>query len=336
MAIPLSLLLAFASIGIIASIKWVYSLIRFIELHFLHTRHPLAVYQRSRRPAYALITGASAGIGLGTATALAHQGFGVILIGHLPDELALAKDFIRAQVRGAKVETVVLNAITASSSSVQKLASDLFAKDFAISVIINNVGGMPISNTPFRPFSTYLASDIDRVIDMNARFMAQLTVNMIPLLNAHRSSPLERSLVLSLTSAAAVGLPYLTMYSATKAFDLGLACGLAREFEMVPETAHIDSLAVMPGEVRSQGNCLGVPKGAPKWYSYGCLIVKTVDVAVRQGRRILVPYWLHHVQIRAMDYIPEKLLTREVAKTAILKRDEFNARHEQTRSTEMK
>ncbi|PHH50394.1 hypothetical protein CFIMG_005174RAa [Ceratocystis fimbriata CBS 114723] len=50
----------------------------------------------TKRPAYALITGASDGIGLGTATALARQGFSIILLGHLPNELALAKDFIRA------------------------------------------------------------------------------------------------------------------------------------------------------------------------------------------------------------------------------------------------
>ncbi|KAL5601489.1 hypothetical protein BROUX41_002533 [Berkeleyomyces rouxiae] len=330
-----SLLLALAALGSIVLLKGLFSASRFIQLHFIPPRRPLSAYKRSRRPAYALITGSSAGIGLGTAHALAQQGFGVILLSHMRDELAEAREFIQKRVPGAQVETIELDAITASPAAIARLAANLAARDFAMSVLVNNVGGMPIGGAPFRMFRTYAASDIDNIMAMNARFMAQLTACMIPLLCTHRSGPAERSLVLSLTSAGAVGLPYMTMYSATKAFDMGLACGLAREFAIDPEFAHIDSLVVMPGDVRSQGNCLGVAAGAPNWDIYGRFIVQTVDAAIRQKRRVLVPYWLHHVQIRAMDFTPEEILTREVTKVAVKKRDAFNARYEQRRVADM-
>jgi 17beta-estradiol 17-dehydrogenase / very-long-chain 3-oxoacyl-CoA reductase len=76
-----------STIGILTVLYAVQCLYSFLTLHLLTSKHPLKNYKRAgSEPTYALITGASAGIGLGIGKALVKQGFGVILLGHLPDE----------------------------------------------------------------------------------------------------------------------------------------------------------------------------------------------------------------------------------------------------------
>jgi 17beta-estradiol 17-dehydrogenase / very-long-chain 3-oxoacyl-CoA reductase len=80
-------ILILSTIGIFTVLYAVQCLYSFLTLHLLTTKYPLKNYKReSSEPTYALITGASAGIGLGIGKALVKQGFGVILLGHLPDE----------------------------------------------------------------------------------------------------------------------------------------------------------------------------------------------------------------------------------------------------------
>jgi 17beta-estradiol 17-dehydrogenase / very-long-chain 3-oxoacyl-CoA reductase len=76
-----------STIGIFTVLYAVKCLYSFLTLHLLTSKYPLKNYKRAgSEPTYALITGASAGIGLGIGKALVNQGFGVILLGHLPDE----------------------------------------------------------------------------------------------------------------------------------------------------------------------------------------------------------------------------------------------------------
>src|SRR5262245_59528784 len=101
-------LLVLAAVGAITSLRAVYSVLDFLALHFLKPSHPLSRYKRpSPGPTYALITGASAGIGLGVARALVKQGFGVILLGHLSDELDAASEELRRLRPDAAVRKIV-------------------------------------------------------------------------------------------------------------------------------------------------------------------------------------------------------------------------------------
>src|SRR5205085_1988614 len=110
---------------------------------------------------------------------------------------------------------------------------------------------------------------------MNARFMARLTALMLPILS-RKPRLKERSLILNTSAGGMVGLPWLVMYGATKAFNWSFSCGLARELEAHLETNHIDCLAIIPGDVRSQGNCEGVPDNEPRWDHFGQCIVDKV------------------------------------------------------------
>src|ERR1700733_7328146 len=101
-----------AMVGGLVVIRFVLSALDFLSFHLSRPSQPLKSYMREAdaagQPAYDLITGGSAGIGLGTAHELARYGFGVILVGRQLEKLAGAAAAIRAQPASAAVEMVVL------------------------------------------------------------------------------------------------------------------------------------------------------------------------------------------------------------------------------------
>lgn len=330
MGVSISLVHVLACIGTVVCLAVAERVVDFVLFHFTNPAKPLESYRRrGPAPAYALITGASAGIGYGIAQELVKNGFGVILLGHKGDELAESAAKLTALVpakytaeadAGAFVKTITMDAQTATPQEMEDaLRASVIEPGLRVSVLVNNVGSCPIAPPSWRELATYSPADIDSVIDLNTRFMARLTALMVPVL-AHNGSGADergvsfgthrRSLVINLSSAGNVGLPWMVMYGATKAFNLAFSRGLAREFEEKPETRHIDCVCVVPGDVKSQGNCIGTSKGSPDSDSYGAYIVNRVDGAVRRGWRDFTPYWLHHLQLSLMDIIPEKHRTK--------------------------
>lgn len=334
MGISISPVHILACIGTVVCLFVAERAVDFLFFHFSTPAKPLESYRRrGPDPAYALITGASAGIGYGIGQALVRNGFGVILLGHKEAELAEAAARLVAQVppeystgagvdAGAFVKTIVMDAQTATPQELEDaLRATVVDAGLRVSILVNNVGSCPVALPAWREHATYSPEDIDAVIDLNTRFMARLTALMVPVL-AHNGAGADaqgasfgthrRSLIINLSSAGNVGLPWMVMYGATKAFNLAFSRGLARELEMSPETKHIDCLCIVPGDVRSQGNCLGSSKGSPDSDTYGAYIVNRVDGAVRRGWRDVSPYWLHHLQLALVDFIPESHRTKGV------------------------
>lgn len=90
----------------------------------------------------AVITGASSGIGLVTAKALAAQGWRVIAQGRDPDRTAAAEREIRAAAGpGGQVE--MLRADLSLVADAARLADEIAAKTDRVDVLLNNAGGTP-------------------------------------------------------------------------------------------------------------------------------------------------------------------------------------------------
>ncbi len=322
-------ILILASVGALTLLYSAYSILRFLTFHLIKPSHPLKSYKRSGpEPAYALITGSSAGIGFGVARALVKEGFAIILLGHLPSELAQAKATLQKLRPDAVVRVLVMDVRTATPGEMDAAVQSI--ADLRVSILVNNVGGNPIKLPAFRAMATYSSEDVDAVINMNARFMARFTALMLPILS-RKPGPKERSLILNTSSSAMVGVPWLVMYGATKAFDWGFSCGLARELTACPETNHIDCLAIIPGEVRSQGNSEGVSNSEPRWDHFGQLIVDKVDNAISRGHRDLSPFMMHDIQVRILAVLPELMKTAALNDALTKKRDAFNTAHEKSR-----
>ena len=86
----------------------------------------------------ALVTGASAGIGRHTALGLARAGMRIIMAGRNAARTEAARRFVRENVPGAEVETVLAD--FSSLAAVRALADDVLARHERLDLLINNAG----------------------------------------------------------------------------------------------------------------------------------------------------------------------------------------------------
>ncbi|KAK2021541.1 NAD(P)-binding protein, partial [Colletotrichum zoysiae] len=197
---------------------------------------PLTRYQKKGPfESWALVTGASAGIGLGCAQELALRGFNLVLCGHDVDELEDARALIESECRQRRlggdvaVRLVVLDPVAGSARQLQAAVDGL--ADLDVTVLVNDAGGVPAQQQQQRRrrLREMSAEDVDAAIDLNVRFMARLTRLMAPALA--RNGP---SLVLnvgSTTAATAWGSApgAAAVYPAAEAFVASFSRALARE-----------------------------------------------------------------------------------------------------------
>jgi short-subunit dehydrogenase len=168
---------------------------------------------------WALVTGASAGIGVALARELAAGGANLVLTARRKDRL----DELSASLRSRhKVKTEVFVADLAEAGAPEKIFAFTKEKGLDIDLLINNAG--------FGQFGEFPSVEIQRLLDMvqvNCHAVVHLTRLYLPeMIARHRGD------VLILASTASFqAVPYISTYAATKAFDLLFAEGLAEEMK---------------------------------------------------------------------------------------------------------
>ncbi|BAN00428.1 SDR family NAD(P)-dependent oxidoreductase [Ilumatobacter coccineus] len=135
----------------------------------------------------AAVTGASGGLGLETARALAARGAHVVLAARNPDKLADAVDTITAQHPGASLDTIVLD--LADIGSCRRAAVELLTRVDRLDLLVNNAGVMC---TPFG----HTADGFEMQTGTNHLGHMAWTIPLIDLLT--RSSPAR---IINLSSA---------------------------------------------------------------------------------------------------------------------------------------
>ena len=86
----------------------------------------------------ALVTGASAGIGLYTALGLARAGFRVLIAGRDAQRPEAARRFVATRVKSA--ELAIALADFADLTAVRALAAEILARYQQLDVLVNNAG----------------------------------------------------------------------------------------------------------------------------------------------------------------------------------------------------
>jgi short-subunit dehydrogenase len=165
---------------------------------------------------YALVTGASAGIGAIYAERLARRGYDLIVVARRADRLQALADEIAAKT-GRKVETVAAD--LGDRAGLGRVEAVL-RSDKRISLLVNNAGTAavtPLLNSNVDKMSELVAINIDALV--------RLTYAAVP-------GFVERGVgtIINIASAVAIGPETLNgVYGASKAFVLAFSQSLKHE-----------------------------------------------------------------------------------------------------------
>jgi hypothetical protein len=183
---------------------------------------------------WALITGASAGLGAEFARALARGGISCALSARREDRLrALASELTRSY----QVETRVIPADLADPAEVDRLADAV--GDLDVGILVNNAG--------FGYAGRFEKLDLGRLramIEVNCAAPVALTSRLLPKLRARKRG----AIVITGSVAGRIPMPLHGVYSATKAFDLLFGEALAVELA----EQGIDVLVLEPGPTATE------------------------------------------------------------------------------------
>ena len=180
---------------------------------------------------WALVTGASTGIGRGFARQLAREGLDLVLVARSADKLKEVQQELQGK-HGVQVRIAPIDLIGPDALSKIRAVTD----NLNIGLLVNNAGsGVP---------GEFLDNDLDeelKVIDLNVRVPVELTHFF-----GRKFRDQSRGGIINVSSMVAFqGVPMFANYTGTKAFDLLFSESLERELKPYG----IDVVALVPGPV---------------------------------------------------------------------------------------
>ena len=250
---------------------------------------------------WALVTGASNGIGLELARGLAAAGHPVALAARSADRLdALAVELARDH----GVDTRVFATDLGEPGAADRLVDALDASGIHPRVLVNNAG--------FGLYGLHASTDIAReqaMIDLNVTALMRLTKRLLPSMLAARDG---RILNVASTASFQPG-PYMAVYYATKAFVLSYSEALAEELD----GSGVTVTALCPGPTASgfqeeaAMQASGLVKG--KRLPSAKVVADYGLRAMRRGQRVAIHGSANWLLAQSVRFTPRRVVTRLVA-----------------------
>lgn len=246
---------------------------------------------------WALVTGASSGIGAEFARQLAARGMHLVLVARrkeLLDELATelhAKHATRCEVVACDLS---------QPGETASLVAKLDRRGVSVELLVNNAG--------FGIVGEVDDSDVDRLLEMirlNVAAVTELTYRLLPamLQNGHGA-------IVNLSSLSGFQpVAYMPVYAATKAFVLHFSEALAEEVR----SRGITVLAVCPGVTRTAFfDAAGAPGWLQKHRSHSAeRVVRTALWALERRRQVIVIGWWNFLLTLIVRLTPRRRVVKE-------------------------
>jgi hypothetical protein len=246
---------------------------------------------------FALITGASGGIGACFARALAARGRNLVLVARSKDKLEALRSEIGAK-HSLRIE--VIEQDLSLEGSAARLATILKDRGIAVDLLVNNAG--------FGANGEFWKLPLDRQSEMlrlNIVTLTELTHLLLPAMVERRGGG-----IINISSTASFQpVPYTSVYAATKAYVTSFSMGLAEE---VGEYG-VKVLALCPGGTATnfwdagQFSKIDLPGGlqSPE---------EVVEVGLRafdRGRSLAVTRFINRLMIFALRLAPRRLAAQQ-------------------------
>ena len=244
---------------------------------------------RARYGPWALVTGASEGIGESFARALAARGLDLLLVARRPGPLEELAAGLRT-AHGIRVRTAAADVARPDLLAVL----DALAGEDEVGLLVHNAAFSALG-----PFLDRPLADQMQVLDVNCR---------APLAMAHhfgrRMATRRRGgIVLMSSLAGGQGCPMVVSYAASKAFEIVLAEGLWDELR----PAGVDVLACRAGPTRTPSYEASRPRKKVPMMEPGPVVEEALAALGRKP--VVVPGRLN----RAVNFVMQRILSRPAA-----------------------
>jgi len=255
-----------------------------------------AILTKAFQGKWALVTGASAGIGEALAIELAAAGANLVLTARRADRLETLARRLGSEHR---IQTQVIPADLADPAAPQQLFDATEGQGVAIDILINNAG--------FGYYGEFVTGDPAwqrTMVDVNCSAVVDLTRLFLPRMIERRRG----DIMIVASTAAYQPVAYMATYAATKAFDRMLAEALAEE------TARfgIRVSALCPGPTESE---FGKVAGSPPAADRGRGFQKADEVARRglegmvNGKHWVLPSFVNGASVFMQRFVPRRTVT---------------------------
>jgi uncharacterized protein len=249
---------------------------------------------------WALVTGASAGIGIALARELAKQGAKLILTARRKERLEALATELSAKGTDVRIVIADLN----DPAAPQQIYDATVGAGLTVDILVNNAG--------LGQFGAFVDSDADQELGQ-VRVNCEATVRLTRLFLPHMVER-RRGWVLMLASTASFQpVPYLTTYAATKAFDRFFALGLAAEVARFG----VKVTALCPGPTESE--FFEVARGEnlmPGGKQSAEEVARRGVAALARGQRTIIPYFAGWITALLVRFLPVGLITHMVERSA--------------------
>jgi hypothetical protein len=249
---------------------------------------------------WALITGASAGIGVALARELAGRGAKLIFTARRRERL----EALKAELAAKGTETRIVIADLNDPAAPQQIFDATAGAGLVVDILVNNAGlghyGEFYLTEPEQEYSQ---------VRVNCEAVVRLSRLFVPSMVERR-----RGWVLIVASTASFQpVPYISTYAATKAFDRFFALGLAEEIARFG----VKVTALCPGSTESE---FFEVAGAQAFRNSGVQSAEEVARrginALLRGKRTIIPKLHRRAGAFLVRFLPVSLITRIIDKAA--------------------
>lgn len=253
------------------------------------------------RPGYALVTGASRGLGRCFARTLAARKQNLVLVARSGEKLeALAHELRTAH--GIQVESIPFD--LARTGAGQHLADELTARGLPIDLLVNNAG--------FGDQGRFLQLALERqlqAINLQNATVVELTHRLLPAMIEQKQGG-----IITISSMAGFQpIPFASVYSATKAFLTTFSLALEAEvtrFGVRVVTVCPGRLRVSPEDAENSGERKKFP-GGEQTHEH---VVSEALRAFDRGGGLVVPGAINKFAAFAERFIPRSKMARLIKK----------------------
>ena len=254
-----------------------------------------------KQDGFALITGASRGLGMAFARELALRQLNLVLVARSPQPLQALASELR---ESSAVTVIAIQENLSCPEAGQDLAAHLASRGIPIDLLVNNAGfGL---RGDFRKLS--LPRQLE-MLRLNNEAIVELTYSLLPDMLKR-----EQKGIINISSTAGFQpIPFASIYSATKAFLTTFSLALEQELR----EDGVIVVTVCPGRLCKNSNGDPQQPVPRKWagiYQTPEEVVQQALQALASGGGLTVPGALNKLSVFAQRLIPRKLVPRMVAK----------------------